>query len=80
MTKNIEGATADIGADLAALRRDVAHMAEAVLGLLERQTQEVSLRFFDAVPDAMHKIASVTEDAQKRVRAAQLRPVSSKIR
>jgi ElaB/YqjD/DUF883 family membrane-anchored ribosome-binding protein len=70
MSENIEGATADIAADLAALRRDIAHMAEAVRGLAAVQTEAVGLRLSDAMGDAKSKISNAAEDAQKNVQAA----------
>ena len=70
MTPNVEGATADIGADLVALRRDIAHLAEAMRGLVEAQTQAAGVRMSDAMGDARSKISHVAEDAQNNVRAA----------
>ena len=70
MTPNVEGATADIGADLVALRRDIAHLAEAVRGLVEAQTQAAGVRMSDAMGDARSKISHAAADAQNNVRAA----------
>jgi ElaB/YqjD/DUF883 family membrane-anchored ribosome-binding protein len=70
MTPNVEGATADIGADLVALRRDIAHLAEAMRGLVEAQTQAAGVRMSDAMGDARSKISHAAEDAQNNVRAA----------
>jgi ElaB/YqjD/DUF883 family membrane-anchored ribosome-binding protein len=70
MTDNVEGVTADIGTDLAALRRDIAHLAEAVRGLAAVQTHAAGVRLSDAMGDAKSKISNAAEDAQKNVRAA----------
>jgi ElaB/YqjD/DUF883 family membrane-anchored ribosome-binding protein len=70
MTKNVEGAAGDLIADLAALRQDVARLAEAMSGLMQKQTHADGLGLSEAVGDARDKIASTSADAQKRVRAA----------
>jgi ElaB/YqjD/DUF883 family membrane-anchored ribosome-binding protein len=70
MTTNVEGAAGDIAADLAALRQDVARLAEAMRELLQNQTQAAGHRVSEAVGDARDKIASTAVDAQNRVRAA----------
>ncbi len=70
MSENIEGATADIAADLAALRRDIAHLAEAMRGLAAVQTQAAGVRLSGAIGDAKSKISNAADDAQNNVRAA----------
>ncbi len=70
MTKNAEDAARDFAADLAALRQDVARLAETMSGLVQHQTQAAGHRVFEAVGDAREKLASTAADAQKRVRAA----------
>lgn len=70
MTNTIAGSAADIGADLAALRRDVAHLAETMRGVLETQTEAAGLRVSDAVGDARSRISNAACDAQKNVTAA----------
>lgn len=70
MTNTISGPAADIGADLAALRRDVAHLAETMRGVLETQTEAAGLRVSDAVGDARSRISNAAGDAQKNVKAA----------
>jgi ElaB/YqjD/DUF883 family membrane-anchored ribosome-binding protein len=70
MTKSTEGAVGDLAADLAALRQDVARLAETMSELVQHQTGAAGLRASAAVGDARDKIASTAADAQNRVRAA----------
>ena len=70
MTPKVEGATADIGADLAALRRDIAHLAEEMRGLVGVQTHAAGVRLSGAMGDAKSKISNAADDAQNNVRAA----------
>jgi ElaB/YqjD/DUF883 family membrane-anchored ribosome-binding protein len=70
MTKTVEGADGDLAADLAALRQDVAHLAETMSELVQHQTKAAGFRASAAVGDARDKIASTAADAQNRVRAA----------
>jgi ElaB/YqjD/DUF883 family membrane-anchored ribosome-binding protein len=70
MTKNAEEAAGDLNAELAALRRDIARLAETMRELMHHQTQAASLRVSEAVGDARERIASTATDAQNRVRAA----------
>jgi ElaB/YqjD/DUF883 family membrane-anchored ribosome-binding protein len=70
MTNTIAGSAAEIGADLAALRRDVSHLAETMRGVLESQTEAAGLRVSDAVGDARSRISNAAGDAQKNVKAA----------
>ena len=70
MSESIEGATADIATDLAALRRDIAHLAEAMRGLAAVQTQAAGVRLSGAIGDAKSKISNAADDAQNNVRAA----------
>jgi ElaB/YqjD/DUF883 family membrane-anchored ribosome-binding protein len=70
MTKNAEGAAGDLNADLAALREDVARLAETLSKLVQRQTHAAGLGVSDAVGDAKDTIASTAADARKHVRAA----------
>jgi ElaB/YqjD/DUF883 family membrane-anchored ribosome-binding protein len=70
MTKNAEEAAGDLNAELAALRHDIARLAEAMRDLAQRQTQAAGLRVSEAVGDARERIASTATDAQNRVRAA----------
>ncbi len=67
MTENAEGTA---GADLAALRQDVARLAETVSKLVQQQTQAAGHRVSEAVGDARDKIARTAADAQNRVCAA----------
>jgi len=66
MTKNAEGAIADFAEDFAALRKDVADLAEAISLLVQHPTQVAE----DAVEDAKNKIASAAGEAQTTFRAA----------
>ena len=70
MTKTLEGAAGDIGADLAALRQDVAHLAETMSELVQHQTKAVGGRASSAFGEVRDRIASTAVDAQSRVRAA----------
>jgi ElaB/YqjD/DUF883 family membrane-anchored ribosome-binding protein len=70
MATNVEGAAGDIAADLAALRQDVARLAEAIRELVQNQTLAAGHRVSEAVGDATDRIASTAVDAQNRVRAA----------
>jgi ElaB/YqjD/DUF883 family membrane-anchored ribosome-binding protein len=70
MSDNIAGARADIGSDLAALRRDIAHLADAMRGLVEVQTQAAGVRLTGAVGDAKSKITHAADEARNNVRAA----------
>jgi ElaB/YqjD/DUF883 family membrane-anchored ribosome-binding protein len=70
MTKTVEGADGDLAADLAALRQDVAHLAETMSELVQHQTKAAGFRASAAVGDAKDKIASTAAEAQNRVRAA----------
>jgi ElaB/YqjD/DUF883 family membrane-anchored ribosome-binding protein len=70
MSKNSEGASGDVTADLAAIREDVARLAETISKLLQRQTQAAGLGVSDAVGDARDRFASTAADAGNRARAA----------
>jgi ElaB/YqjD/DUF883 family membrane-anchored ribosome-binding protein len=70
MTKNVEAAAGDLVTDLAALRRDVARLAETLSELVQHQTQAAGFRVSDAVGEARDRIASTAADTQSRVRAA----------
>ncbi len=66
MTKNAEGTIADFAADFAALRKDVAQLAEVIGQLAQHPTALAS----DAIEEARNKIASTADEAQAQVRAA----------
>ena len=70
MIKSAEGAAGDLTADLAALRQDVARLAETMSELVQHQTGAACLRASAAVGEVRDKIASTAADAQNRVRAA----------
>jgi len=59
MTDHVAGSIAEIGADLAALRRDVAHLADTMRAAAERQAQIAGIRASDAVGDARNNIKAV---------------------
>lgn len=69
MNNTIDGAATDIAKDLAALRRDVTNLAEAMRDLAQGQTRNAGLRLSDAVDSARTRIAGVGDEAQKRARA-----------
>ncbi len=69
MTNNVENATADIGADLAALRSDIARLAERIGELAQHGKQAARIHFTDAVGDAQDKIGNTAANAQTQIRA-----------
>jgi ElaB/YqjD/DUF883 family membrane-anchored ribosome-binding protein len=69
MTNHVESAAADIGADLASLRRDVAHLAERIGELAQHGKQAARLHLSDAVGTAQDRIGGTAAHAQSRVRA-----------
>jgi ElaB/YqjD/DUF883 family membrane-anchored ribosome-binding protein len=70
MSRSADDSPGDLAADLAALRRDVARLAETMSALVQQQTQAAGHRVSEAVGDARDRIASTAADAQDRVRAA----------
>ncbi len=66
MTKSAEGTIADFAADFAALRKDVAQLADVIGQLAQHPTALAS----DAIEEARNKIASTADEAQAQVRAA----------
>lgn len=70
MIKTAESAAGDVSADLAALRHDVARLAESMSKLVQQQTQAAGHRVSEVAGGAREKIASTAADAQHRVRAA----------
>jgi ElaB/YqjD/DUF883 family membrane-anchored ribosome-binding protein len=67
MSKNSEG---DVAADLAAIREDVARLAETISKLLQRQTQAAGVGVSEAVGDAKDKVADTAAEARNLTRAA----------
>ena len=67
MSKNSEG---DVAADLAAIREDVARLAETISKLLQRQTQAAGVGVSEAVGDAKDKVADTVAEARSFSRAA----------
>jgi len=71
MTENVNKNFArDLAADLAALRNDVARLAETMSELVQHQTQAAGFRVSEVVGDAKDRIASTAADARNRVCAA----------
>ncbi|WP_294535386.1 hypothetical protein [uncultured Rhodoblastus sp.] len=70
MSDNIAGARADIGADLNALRRDIAHLADAMRGLVEAQTQAAGVHLTGAMGDAKSKVSQAAGEARSSLRGA----------
>ena len=64
MTKNVEDAAGDLTADFAALRRDVARLAETIGELAQHQTQSAGLRASEAVGEARDRITNTAAEAQ----------------
>ena len=79
MSKNTEG---DVAADLAALRQDVARLAETIGKVLQHQTQAAGVAASEAVGDAKDKVADTAAGRaiSPARRAAKSRPASSAIR
>jgi hypothetical protein len=69
LTKNTEEAAGVLAAELAALRMDIAHLAETMRELKEQQTQVTSLRAPGVFAGGRDKVASMATDAQNRVRS-----------
>jgi ElaB/YqjD/DUF883 family membrane-anchored ribosome-binding protein len=67
MSKNTEG---DVAADLAAIREDVARLAETIGKLFQRQSQAAGVGVSEAVGDARDKIADTAAEARNLTRAA----------
>jgi len=65
MTGNVESATKDIANDLTALRRDIAHLTEALRGFVDQQTQTAGARVRDATEGVKDRIAAAAGDARK---------------
>ena len=61
MSKNSEG---DLAADLAALREDVARLAETMNKLVQRQTEAAGAGVSEAVGDVKDKIANTAAEAR----------------
>jgi ElaB/YqjD/DUF883 family membrane-anchored ribosome-binding protein len=70
MSSSANDGAGNLAADLAALRRDVARLAETMSALVQQQTQAAGHRVSEAVGGARDRIASTAADAQDRVRAA----------
>jgi len=70
MSRSTDDTPPDLAADLAALRQDVARLAETMSELVRHQTHAAGRRVSEAVGDARDRIASGATDAQNRVRAA----------
>lgn len=70
MTKSGEGTTGDLAADLAALRKDVAHLAATMSELVQHQTGVAGHRVSEVAGDVKDRIASTAAAAQSRVCAA----------
>ena len=62
MSKNTEG---DVTAELAAIRQDVARLAETISKLLQHQTQAAGVGASEAVGDAKDRMADTAADARE---------------
>lgn len=56
MTEDTEATSGDLAADLAALRRDVARLAETMSTRVQHQTQAAGHRVTEAVSDAQNRV------------------------
>ena len=70
MTNHVESAAADIGADVAALRSDVAKLAERLGELAQHGRQAARIHLADAVGNAQGKIGGAGAKAKSQMRAA----------
>ena len=70
MTKLLDTAPDSLATDLAALREDVARLADTMGTLLQHQTQAAGTRVSDAVGDLKDKIVDTAAGAQDRIRTA----------
>ena len=70
MTTNAEATAGDFATDLAALRQDIARLADTMSTLVQHQKQAAGTRVFEAVGDAGSKLASTAAGAQNRICAA----------
>jgi ElaB/YqjD/DUF883 family membrane-anchored ribosome-binding protein len=70
MTKSGEGTPGDLAADLAALRKDIALLAETMSSLVQHQTEFAGHRVSEVAGDVKDGIASTAAGAQRRVCAA----------
>jgi ElaB/YqjD/DUF883 family membrane-anchored ribosome-binding protein len=70
MNEHVSGSIAEIGADLAALRGDVAKLADALRGTLDQQAKSAGNGVSDALADASGRVAHAAGDVQKGARAA----------
>ncbi len=70
MNKTVENDAGDVIADLAALRSDVARLAERIGELAQHGKQAASHHFNDALGEAQDKIVDSATRAQTQIRAA----------
>ena len=70
MTTNGEATADHLTADLAALRHDVARLAETMGDIAQRQVQSASHRVSEAAGDARDRLASSATEVQARICAA----------
>lgn len=70
MTTSAEATAGDFATDLAALRQDIARLAETLSTMVQHQKRATGTRVVEAVGDARGKLASTASDAQNRVCAA----------
>jgi len=62
-------ATADLTADLAALRDDISKLSASVLELVQQQASTTKSQVLGAVDSARHKLADQSADAKDRLGA-----------
>ncbi len=70
MSKSSDGATGDIGADLAALRLDLARLSDSVSAMLQAQAQGGARHISDAASAAKAGLASTAADVKSRISSA----------
>jgi ElaB/YqjD/DUF883 family membrane-anchored ribosome-binding protein len=67
MTKNVEDAAGDLTGGFAALRHDVARLAETIGELARHQTQSAGLRASEAVGEAQGQLRSASGEIEASV-------------
>jgi ElaB/YqjD/DUF883 family membrane-anchored ribosome-binding protein len=70
MTESDAGATGNFAADLAALRKDVAHLAVTMSDLVQHQTGTAGHRVAEAAGEVKDRVTNAATGAQRRVCAA----------
>jgi ElaB/YqjD/DUF883 family membrane-anchored ribosome-binding protein len=70
MTAYVDNVAKEIAADFAVLRRDIAHLTEALRGLVDAQTQTAGARVSEAADGVKDRLAQAAGDARKGAEVA----------